>query len=226
MTELSSKNQNRYNHSKVYKLVERETNTFYIGSTTSSLSKRLHEHKQDAKRQPERHVYKYLNATGWDNVEIILINEYILNSKDELRREEDKIIQQFIKDDLCLNSCRAFKTHAEKEEYWKSWHHDDYKNKREMYKQNHEQYRNKHLEEEKIRTKKYREENLEKIKEKKREYYKENAASILQKQKEYHEKNAEKLNEKNICECGGHFTTRNKHNHIKSKKHITFLNNK
>ena len=135
MTEDIRQNQNnRYNYSKIYKLVERETNSFYIGSTTSTLSKRLHEHKMDAVRQPERPVYKYLNSLGWDKVEIILINEHILNSKDELRREEDAVIQQFINDELCLNSCRAFKTLTEKEEYWKQWHHNDCENRKESYK--------------------------------------------------------------------------------------------
>ena len=37
--------QNRYSQSKVYKLIDINTQHFYIGSTTSQLSQRLYWHK-------------------------------------------------------------------------------------------------------------------------------------------------------------------------------------
>ena len=63
MTEQSSQKQiNRYNNSKIYKLVERNTNYFSIGSTASKLSKRFGEHKRDALRQPDRPVFECYNS--------------------------------------------------------------------------------------------------------------------------------------------------------------------
>ena len=242
MSDITSEKKNRYNHSKIYKMVERTTNYFYIGSTTSKLSKRFHEHKEDAKRQPERHVYKYLNSIGWDNVEIVLIEEHSLNSKEQLKREEDKIIQQHLNTELCLNSFRAFQSQEEKKTFWKNWHQQDYAEKKELYRKKHADYRHEHLVEEKVRRKKYREENKELIREKSQEYYQNNYKLILQKQKEYREANKEKirnrektfyeqnkerieekLKEMYTCSCGASLQSGSKLKHEKSKKHTKFI---
>ena len=98
---------NRYNHTKIYKLVDQVNQYFYIGSTTNSLSKRRAEHKADSLRQPDRLLYKHFNKIGWESIKIILIEEHTLENKDQQMREEDKIIQQYINDDKCLNSNRA-----------------------------------------------------------------------------------------------------------------------
>ena len=45
-----------------------------------------------------------MNLIGWDNVKIILIEEYNLENRDQ-QMKEDKIIQEHINDNLCLNSC-------------------------------------------------------------------------------------------------------------------------
>ena len=63
---------------------------------------------------------------------------------------------------------------------------------------------------EKEENQKYRENNSEKIK----EY-----------QKEYYENNSEKLNEKCSCDCGGKFTYKNKLRHLKTNKHLDYINN-
>ena len=89
----------------------------------------------DAVRQPERAVYKYLNSLGCDTVEIVLIEEHDLNSKEQLKREEDKSIQQYINMDLCLNSFRAFQSPEEKKLFSKNWHQKDYAENKELYKQ-------------------------------------------------------------------------------------------
>jgi len=41
--------------------------------------------------------------------------------------------------------------------------------------------------------------------------------------KEYYEKNKEKLNEKIDCECGGKYIHQHKSRHMKSKKHINYI---
>ena len=67
-------------------------------------------------------------------------------------------------------------------------------------------------------NKEYIEDNKEKIKEVKKKYYEDNK----KKSKEYYEDNKERLNEKNICECGGKYTSHHKPTHFKSKKHQAY----
>lgn len=65
---------------------------------------------------------------------------------------------------------------------------------------------------------------LEHIKEYQKEHYQLNRNQILEQQKEYREHNADKLKEKNVCNCGGCYTTDNKSKHFKTQKHQHFLN--
>ena len=55
-----------------------------------------------------------------------------------------------------------------------------------------------------------------------------NCTTPMRTQKEYRQNNKEaikqKANEKFSCECGGCYTTTNKARHIKTKKHLNFIN--
>ena len=65
---------NRYENTKIYKLILADSEYFYIGSTCENrLSKRLNVHKCKAKTYPDRKVYKAFNELGWETVKIILI---------------------------------------------------------------------------------------------------------------------------------------------------------
>ncbi len=103
---------NRYNNCKIYKLVSDE-NFFYIGSICNRLSKRLNTHKQDAKKYPDRKVYKYVNSVGWDRIKIILIEEHYLDNVEQLRREEERVVSMYLHDPKCLNSKKAYNTEEE-----------------------------------------------------------------------------------------------------------------
>ena len=61
--------------------------------------------------------------------------------------------------------------------------------------------------------KKYHEENREHLNEYKKKYYLDNKDTI-------NKKRSEKFN----CDCGGKYTRRNKSQHLKSKKHINYIN--
>ena len=184
---------NRYNNAKIYKLFEEETGYFYIGSTCQSLSKRYYTHKCDAIRQPERKVYKCYNSLGWENVKITLIEEHFLDNKEQLLREENRVIEMYLNDEKCLNSKRAI---FNEEEYKKEQNikHKIYnKNNPERYKQwNHTYY--------------------EKNKDKLKNYYDENRESVLQ-----------RMNERYICGCGAENSHCNRRRHERSKKHQTWL---
>jgi hypothetical protein len=73
-----------FTKSKIYKLVNTENDEIYIGSTCAPLRKRKCGHKANAKRFPNRRVYQHLNAVGWDNVRIVLLQSISCINKDEL----------------------------------------------------------------------------------------------------------------------------------------------
>ena len=83
---------NRYNNSKIYKLIDMINGFFYIGSTCLPLSKRLHWHKICAECTGTSKMYKHFNNIGWENVDIILYQEHYLENKEQLRGAENDII--------------------------------------------------------------------------------------------------------------------------------------
>ena len=114
----------KYKNSKVYKIIDNTENQFYyIGSTRTTLAKRLWKHKQHAKEHPEQKIYKYFNSINW-NVRIILINEFNLQNNDQLRREEDNVIKNCLQDSKCLNTHRAYTTNEEKSLYHNAYNKD------------------------------------------------------------------------------------------------------
>ena len=94
---------NRYNNAKVYKLISDVDECFFIDSTCTSLAKILRVHKAVSKKK----VYTHFNIIDWEHVKIILINEYYLDNKEQMLREEDIYIK-CIKMTICLNSLRAY----------------------------------------------------------------------------------------------------------------------
>lgn len=90
---LASKDQtkqkaNRYHNGKIYKLVSNSDDKIYVGSTCMSLAKRKADHKTNSKKMSERHVYKHFNEIKWNNVDIILIEQFKCENKMELERRE------------------------------------------------------------------------------------------------------------------------------------------
>jgi len=64
---------------------------------------------------------------------------------------------------------------------------------------------------------------------KKKEYYEAKKEDIIKKVKEYQESHKEDIKKKRaenvVCECGGRYTVSNKHIHIKTRKHMNYINN-
>ena len=59
------------------------------------LDKRMIKHKCDAKQRPHlSKFYTYMNEMGIENFEIQLVEDYPCESKEELRRREDEVIQE------------------------------------------------------------------------------------------------------------------------------------
>lgn len=89
-----------YNNGKIYKIINYTNDKIYIGSTVSSLSKRLSEHKKIGRKNDlHRPFYNDLfENIGKEYFEIVLIEEYPCNSKLELERREYEIIQQHVRE--------------------------------------------------------------------------------------------------------------------------------
>ena len=77
-----------YAQAKVYRLVNNVDGKEYVGSTCNPLHKRKAGHKRDAAKSPNQPVYSHLNTIGWENVEIILIENCPCSSKEELHARE------------------------------------------------------------------------------------------------------------------------------------------
>ena len=203
-----------YQKGKIYKLWSPQGNEIYIGSTTNPLSKRLGQHKPDGKCR-SRYLFE-----NYDDVRIELIELYPCDSKIELNKKEG----EHIRNNECLNRCIAGRTKKEcSKEYYEN--NKDYKKEcnkkwRENNKEHILEKRKEWYENNKEQKKEYYENNAEQIKEYQKEYREKNAVKI----KEYNEKNKEKLTEKFDCECGGKYIFKNKSRHLKTKKHLDFMN--
>ena len=208
---------NRYNNSKIYKLVDQVNGYFYIGSTCNPLSKRLYNHKNVAKIESERKVYKYFNQIGWENVKIVLVEEHYLENKEQLTREEDKVIQIYLHDEKCLNSRHA-STGLSKIEYDKKYREDHHE----------------HCLQE---GRKYYNDNKESINTQRKEKMTCECGSSLRKaDKAQHDKTDKHLTwlygkdimenlgiDRIVCACGSNIRKKEKIRHNQSKKHQAWL---
>ena len=109
-----------YSAGKIYKL-QCEDGHFYIGSTRNELRKRFQDHKRKSVETPDRRVYNHINAIGWENVKIILVESFPCQTKDQLVQREDYHIQTHIGDLMCLNMKHSVfnfeKANQKKKEY-------------------------------------------------------------------------------------------------------------
>jgi len=194
-----------YSNGKVYKIESHLGDKVYYGSTTKKyLSQRMDKHRGDYKQWLEGKCnlvmsYKMFEEYGIENCKIVLIENCPCESKDELTSRESYYIRNFD----CVNKNIPGRTNKE-------WRED---NRVKLV-----EYKNQYLEDNKERireiSKQYREDNKESLSEKKKEYYHANKDKIL-----------EQMKEKYTCECGVELCKSNKSNHVKSKKHINFINN-
>ena len=90
--------ENKYENSKIYKLVDIGYNKCYIGSTIESLSVRIAKHRADYKRYQNEKMnwmssFDLFSEFGIANCKIELVENYPCNSKEELRAREGFHIQ-------------------------------------------------------------------------------------------------------------------------------------
>jgi len=151
-----------YQNGKIYKIINENNEIIYIGSTTEEKLCRRYTH----------HTHKSPNH------KIILIENYPCNSKEELRKREQEVIEEHSN---LLNKQRAYRSKEDKKECDKKWCE---KNKEHL-----KQYK-----------KEYRENNQEYYKQYKKEYRENNKEYIKNYKSKWYENNKHMLKQKVVCE--------------------------
>ena len=174
-----------YQLGKIYKIICNTTGKMYIGSTCeSTLARRLANHLKGFNCWKEGRSKKYMssfNVIENYNYEIILIETYPCNSKDELHSRE----RFYIESNACENMRIPKKTKAE--------YYDD--NKYSLLEHQREYYKlHKDVIIDKVKT--YYKKNKERILEKNKKYYEENKQEKLNYAKEYRNQHNEKIAER------------------------------
>jgi hypothetical protein len=152
-----------YANGKIYKIVCNITGEQYIGATTQKLSQRLTCHV--SKKNTDK-LYKSKDIILRGDYQIVLIENYPCNNKEELERKE----REHIEANICVNKYIPTRT---REEYIETNRELILLRGKEWYEKN------------KGWGKEYRESHKEEIKLKKKEYYNKNRESLILKQQEY-----------------------------------------
>lgn len=84
---------NKYFYSKIYKITNSIDDQIYIGSTIHTLKERFNGHKTASKR-PKMLISQHMQKLGADNFQIVLVEAYPCNNKEQLEQREDYWIQE------------------------------------------------------------------------------------------------------------------------------------
>jgi hypothetical protein len=189
----------------IYKIVSKQTDKYYVGSTTHPLSVRLYYHykNKDKSNITSKQILQYEDAT----IELIEIVSF--DNVCELREKEKEYIINHKEE--CVNERGIYKDKKEMAQVWRDKNREKL---RESYKRNRAKYR----EANPLPPRKTEEEK----KEYKKQYHIEHAKEKSEYDKLYREKNKDKLCQEIICECGGKYKLRHKSTHLKTKLHQDF----
>ena len=226
-----------YSKGMIYKLCckDPEITEIYIGSTTNKkIRKTQHKTKCTNSNSKDYNCYKYQfirETGGFENWDMIMIEEFPCNSKNELETRERYWIETLKPKLNKIIPTRTNKEYREehkielnkKRKEWIEKNKEDLCNKKkEYYEKNKDKikkYYEEHKEEKNKKHKKWCEKNKEKISKKSKEYREKNKEKINKKQKEWYEKNKKEKNEKIKCEkCNCLITKQNLRAHQKTMK--------
>ncbi len=159
----------------------KELDFCYVGHTSNYIS-RKNQHKVQAKNpnlsKSHQKLYDTIrNNGGWDEWEMVEIEQFKGKTKMEARIREQELIE---KHNANLNTLNAYISEEQRKE---------------LKKQITDKFRKENKDKIKEQTKKYKEEHKEKIAEQMKKYRAEHKQQIHEKTKEYREKNKEKYQE-------------------------------
>ena len=224
-----------YDNAVIYVIKVNEK--LYVGSTNNYPKRETDHARFMSVNSPN--LYKTIRANDLKYT-IEIYKEYPCADRTELRKEEQRCINELGGLDCLLNTINAWvDTQVYRKEYREN-NKDKIKiQKAEEYQRNKEAY--------KASSAEYRATHKEEIAENNKKHYEENKEEILQKQKEYHEANKEEINIKRReaaktpeakakrkeqdskwgsvrieCECGSFYRKDNKAAHFRTQKHKNY----
>jgi len=190
-----------YSKGIIYAIRSYSTDDVYIGSTCSTLTKRLSEHKKDYEIWLKKD-YKYVTSyevLKHDDYYIELVEECPCENKAQLNRREGEVIRSV----TCVNKCVAGRTPAE-------WNKDNAQKVAALHKE-------------------WAKKNKQITDASKKKYNEQNKAYLVEYRKKYKEENKERLAarkaEKVTCGCGSVVRRDSRARHERSAKHEQYLNN-
>lgn len=189
----------------IYKITSSQSDKIYIGSTKSSLKKRLRSHHTEKKYVSAQLIICY------DDHKIELIEEVEVENLNELRKKEGEHIK--LNWECCINEKIPGRTQGE-------WYDDNFetisKKKKEYMELNKDYFS--------VLAKQYREDHKEQLKSANKKWVVNNREYNLAKQKEYYTLNRKKDKEqrcsKIICECGKEMNKSSLNRHKKTNCNI------
>lgn len=186
-----------YEKAVIYKLccLDPEIKECYVGSTCN-LYLRKSQHKHSCNNPNDKYynfkVYQFIRENGgWNNWQMILLEQYPCNSKLEMHMRERYWFENL---GATLNSQYPNRTKKE----WEEANPEKVKEYQKEYREANPEYQ-----------KEYRETNAEQLKEYQKKYREANAEKIR-----------ERKSEKIKCKCGAEINYSSMSNHRKTKKHL------
>ncbi len=180
-----------YSKTIIYKIVCKDNNItdIYIGHTTN-IKSRKNEHKYSCNninnKSYNSRVYNFIrNNDGWNNFNIIQIEDYLCENINEAKARERYWIEK-------LKPSLNFEIPLRTDKEYREDNKDKEKERQRIYREN-----NKDKVKEKQRI--YRENNKDKIKERNRIYRENNKDKEKERHRIYNENNKDKLTRKNNC---------------------------
>jgi len=215
------KNSINFQNTVIYKIQHIEKDELiYIGHTTN-FTRRKCEHKyvcsHDNIKNYNSKVYQMIRDNGgWESFNMIELYKFPCNDTREAACEEDKVMREY---KSCMNSNRAFTTPEEKikqsTEYREN-NKDKLKKISAEYRENNKDYIKKQMQQYKIDHK-------DNIKEYMQQYKMDNKNRLQDYRRQFRQENKDKLCEKFSCLCGGKYTHEHKKEHLRSLKHLKYL---
>jgi len=145
-----------YDKGKIYKIYNiKHPVRFYVGSTILRLKERMNYHKKKMMKC-NSYFYEEMRREGFENFRIVLQHNYPCCCRDELRKEENRVIELI---NPYYNTRRAYVSEEQRKECEKKRYKKYYENNKEKIKK---------------RKKEYHKRNKAKIKERMKTYYENN----------------------------------------------------
>jgi hypothetical protein len=175
----------------------KELSLCYIGHTTNFVERMKH-HKfqavnESGNKSHQKHYVSIRQNGGWDEWEMVEIEEFNGKTRLEARIREQELIEE---NHANLNTLNAYITEEKRKAIKKAITEKYRENNKELLKEQTKQYKEDHKEIIAEQMKKYRAENKEKIREKTKEYIENNKEKFDEWDKAWREKNKEVLKEK------------------------------